>query len=472
MYQEQAFIIIRLLILVDALCIIFAGYGAYQLRNILGTQPWVMESKIFALSVLIVMVVNNYAANKLGLYSDEKLKSHLNMIWRIIKALVFDFIILSGVIFAIKEKAYSRAFMLYFAVLSFLFLVSSRWIIYTFTNGRNGSRFGTKNVLIVGERERAQIVLKAVENQLSWGHKIVRPEFLQQSSSTSSGQDCILPTRSINALPEILLEQEVDEVIFAVGGDESVDLKKYISIARNMGIETRILPALWDLGSNRIRVEEFQGIPFLAIQVNNLNAVGMVYKRLLDLVGGLVGTLIFLIMYPFVAIAIKLDSPGPVFFKQKRVGKNGRVFSLFKFRSMYADAEERKNELMVDNEMNGLMFKVEDDPRVTRAGRFIRKTSIDEFPQFINVLKGEMSLVGTRPPTMEEVAQYEYSHRKRLSAKPGITGLWQISGRNKIKDFEKVVELDCSYLESWRFWDDIKILFKTVFVVLRRKGAF
>jgi lipopolysaccharide/colanic/teichoic acid biosynthesis glycosyltransferase len=205
--------------------------------------------------------------------------------------------------------------------------------------------------------------------------------------------------------------------------------------------------------------------------VSNFNAAGLLYKRVLDLVGGFVGTLVVLIIYPFVAAAIKLDSPGPVFFKQKRMGSHGRIFNLYKFRTMYRDAEQRRQELMAQNEMNGAMFKMADDPRITRVGRWLRKTSLDEFPQFLNVLIGKMSLVGTRPPMIEEVEAYQPEHLKRISAKPGITGLWQVSGRNKITDFDKVVELDCSYLDNWRFFDDIKILFKTVLVVLQRKGA-
>jgi lipopolysaccharide/colanic/teichoic acid biosynthesis glycosyltransferase len=192
---------------------------------------------------------------------------------------------------------------------------------------------------------------------------------------------------------------------------------------------------------------------------------------MLDLLGGLIGTIAVFIMYPFVAVAIKLDSPGPVFFNQKRMGSHGRIFNLYKFRTMYQDAEQRRQGLMAQNKMNGAMFKMEDDPRITRIGQWLRKTSLDEFPQFLNVLRGEMSLVGTRPPMIEEVEEYQPQHLKRISAKPGITGLWQISGRNKITDFDEVVELDCNYLDNWRFADDIKILFKTVLVVLQRKGA-
>ncbi|MDZ7583167.1 MAG: sugar transferase [Deltaproteobacteria bacterium] len=192
---------------------------------------------------------------------------------------------------------------------------------------------------------------------------------------------------------------------------------------------------------------------------------------MLDLFGGAAGSLFFFIIYPFVAVAIKLDSPGPVLFKQKRMGQHGRVFNLYKFRSMYRDAEALKQELLDKNVMNGALFKIKDDPRITKVGRWLRKTSLDEVPQFLNILRGEMSLVGTRPPTLDEVEIYQPQHLKRISAKPGLTGLWQVSGRNKITDFEEVVELDCRYLDHWRFLDDIKILVKTVVVVLQRKGA-
>jgi lipopolysaccharide/colanic/teichoic acid biosynthesis glycosyltransferase len=179
----------------------------------------------------------------------------------------------------------------------------------------------------------------------------------------------------------------------------------------------------------------------------------------------------FAVLYPILGLAIKSNSPGPILFRQKRVGMHGRIFFLYKFRSMYIDAEARKAELSENNEMQGPMFKMTDDPRVTKVGRFLRKTSLDEFPQFWNVFKGEMSLVGTRPPTPEEVAQYDDWHRRRISIKPGITGLWQISGRSRIDDFNEVVKLDLQYIDEWRLQDDLKILWRTFWVITARKGA-
>ncbi len=171
------------------------------------------------------------------------------------------------------------------------------------------------------------------------------------------------------------------------------------------------------------------------------------------------------------APAIWIEDKGPVFFSQKRVGKNGRIFKIYKFRSMYVDAEERKKELMKNNEMSGAMFKMKDDPRITKVGKFIRKTSIDELPQFLNILKGDMSLVGTRPPTIDEVNVYENWHRRRLSIKPGLTGLWQVSGRNKINDFDDVVKYDLEYIDNWSVLMDIKLILKTIFVVFKGTGS-
>lgn len=193
----------------------------------------------------------------------------------------------------------------------------------------------------------------------------------------------------------------------------------------------------------------------------------LAFKRAIDIVGSLVGLCIMAVAMIFVVPAIKLESKGPVFFKQKRVGKNGRYFYVYKFRSMYMDAEERKKELMAQNEMQGLMFKMKDDPRITKVGKFIRKTSIDELPQFINVLKGDMSLVGTRPPTVNEFRQYQGHHKRRLSMKPGITGMWQAYGRSTVTDFEEIVKMDLDYIDHWSLGLDMKILCRTVVAVFQ-----
>ena len=192
-------------------------------------------------------------------------------------------------------------------------------------------------------------------------------------------------------------------------------------------------------------------------------------KRLLDITGALVGLSITGLAVVPIAIAIRLDSPGPIFFSQVRYGYRGRPFKIWKFRSMVPDADARKH--TVKNEASGLIFKNEADPRITRVGRFLRRTSLDELPQFLNVLTGEMSLVGTRPPVLSEVAHYNAYHWRRLAVKPGMTGKWQTSGRSKIKDFEQIVQMDLDYQTNWSLWRDIKIIFKTIAVVFGGKDA-
>ena len=197
----------------------------------------------------------------------------------------------------------------------------------------------------------------------------------------------------------------------------------------------------------------------------------IVMKRIMDICGAIVGLIFTGIACIIFGPIIKKQSPGPIFFSQERVGRNGRTFKIWKFRTMYPDAEERKKELMAQNKMNGLMFKMDNDPRIFPIGHFLREKSIDELPQFWNVLKGDMSLVGTRPPTMDEYVQYEAHHRKRLAMKPGLTGMWQATGRSDITDFEEVVALDAQYIQEWTIMLDIKILWMTVMSVLKGKGA-
>jgi len=456
MFSQQVRVINNLFMLLDAVCILIAGYLSYLLRkNFLSTGHWDIGFEQFLFSILLVIVVNNYVMGKVGLYSDRKISNYTQIPFSVFKAIFIDFIILGAAIFLLKKVQYSRVFFGCFAILSYILIVLERFLVQYYFHKLASKRLHARNLVIVGDEKRGKIVADALEKQLSWGHRILKH----------------LSVDEIKNLPDILVKYPVDEVVFALSGDKNLNLSYYLDLCRKMGVEARILPALWSPENPAFNVETIQGIPFLTIGVTRINATGMLYKKILDLIVGSVGTILFFLMYPFVAIAIKMDSPGPVLFKQKRVGQHGRIFTLYKFRTMYVDAEERKKELMSKNIMKGLMFKVENDPRITRVGRFLRKTSLDEFPQFLNVLKGEMSVVGTRPPTLDEVEKYEPWHWKRLALKPGITGLWQVSGRNKINDFEKIVELDCKYIENWRFMDDIKIILKTIWIILARKDG-
>ncbi len=466
MFQQQVYIINTILMIVDAICVIAAGYLAYFAKYYMAGGWWRMADEVFAASVLLIMFVNNYTMGRFQLYSDQRPKSLGVLAWSVFKALICSFAVLAAGIFIFKEKTYSRLFLGYFAGLGFLFILLQRTLAGLFIDRLTKKGFNIRKILIVGDRERVAVVSDVLDKQLSWGHEVVG--VLSTRPGETLEEKCL---GTINDLPTILREHSLDEVVFAMGGDRSIDLSIYLNVCMEMGVPARILPALWNHKTKILSVEHCQGVPFIAVQTYSFGATGLLYKRLLDLLGGIVGAVLFALMYPFIAAAIKLESKGPALFLQERVGRNGRVFKLFKFRSMSKDAEERKQALMDQNEMEGAMFKLADDPRVTRVGKWLRKTSLDEFPQLLNVLKGEMSLVGTRPPTVEEVKTYKLQHLKRISSKPGITGLWQVSGRSKITDFEDVVALDCQYLDNWRFFDDIRILLKTFWVVILGKGA-
>lgn len=270
---------------------------------------------------------------------------------------------------------------------------------------------------------------------------------------------------------DLARQMPLDEVFINLPEEDKGYVKHMIYDLESMGIACHYNIDIVERPSKEVRVESFAGYTVVTYSINHFDYRRMVVKRLIDILGGLAGSLITIVITPFVAIAIRLDSPGPVFFAQTRIGKNGRRFKIYKFRSMYIDAEERKKELETQNEMHGLMFKMENDPRITRVGKFIRKTSIDELPQFFNIVRGDMSLVGTRPPTEGEFEQYNSHYRRRISMTPGLTGLWQISGRSEIVDFDEVVKLDLEYIDNWTLGLDIKILFRTVWVVLTGKGS-
>ena len=280
----------------------------------------------------------------------------------------------------------------------------------------------------------------------------------------------------IEDLEQILRNKEIDQVYFIQHSDDNIaQIQKYIDLCLEMGVTVRVvLDVSYSHRMHRSNsyVSSVGTFPLITYHTIALNSYEQAIKRLLDILISVLATVVLSPVMLVTAIAIKLDSEGPVIFKQTRVGQNGRTFNMYKFRSMCADAEAKKEELLQKNEMDGFMFKIKDDPRVTKVGKFIRKTSIDELPQLFNVIKGDMSLVGTRPPTVDEVSKYKRGQWRRISIKPGVTGLWQISGRNSITDFDEVVELDLRYIDNWSLSADIAILIKTVGVLFTRKGAY
>lgn len=314
-------------------------------------------------------------------------------------------------------------------------------------------------VIILADKDRMNNISEQFNQSGEWKRVIVK--------TVINGEN------SCREVLDYATHHEVDEVFVSIRNNlNETPYREFISELVGMGIKTDIDIMQFEMETpGKKYLDEVGKYAVVAIE-RNVPAISRVFlKRLGDILGGIAGTVIFALAFIIVGPLIRLDSEGPVIFVQKRVGKNGRIFDFYKFRSMYIDAEERKKELMDQNEMNGLMFKMENDPRITKIGKFLRKTSIDELPQFICVLKGDMSLVGTRPPTIDEYKKYKSYQKSRLSMKPGITGLWQISGRSDIRDFDEVIKLDMQYIDNWSILEDIRILFKTVGVVLMGKGS-
>lgn len=276
---------------------------------------------------------------------------------------------------------------------------------------------------------------------------------------------------STHTLMEYILTNPIDSVFMSLPTEDIPKSDELTERLVDMGITVHIsLNHISSEMPNKV-IEELNGYTVLTSSIKVATPKQMFFKRTIDIIGGFAGLLATIIAALLFGPIIYIQSPGPIFFSQERVGRGGRRFRIYKFRSMYMDAEERKKELMEHNKMSGLMFKMDDDPRILPIGKFIRKWSIDELPQSINILSGDMSLVGTRPPTVDEYNQYEYHHKRRLATRPGLTGMWQVSGRSDITDFEEIVELDTEYIRNFSMRLYIKILFKTIGVVLGKKGS-
>lgn len=344
---------------------------------------------------------------------------------------------------------------------------------------------GKSALLIVASEDVVERVVKTIKEN-NYAQYIVAGVSLIGGGKYSVGEkiDGVPVVAEEAGIPHYVCQDWIDEVL-VVTSDEVPYPGKLLSQLMETGVTVHLgLAKVMSEPGKKQFVEKIGPYTVLTTSINYASSFQLFLKRVMDIMGGLVGCTITVLLLPFVGTAIYLASPGPIFFAQERVGKNGKRFKMYKFRSMYMDAEARKAELMKDNRLgDGKMFKLDFDPRVignkilpdgshkTGIGDFIRRTSLDEFPQFFNVLKGDMSIVGTRPPLISETNLYELHHKARLAIKPGITGMWQVSGRSDITDFEEVVRLDREYISNWNIGMDIKILVKTVMVVLKEDGS-
>lgn len=365
---------------------------------------------------------------------------------------------------------FSRLVLFYFLILNiilslFIHLIVKK-VMYTYYSSEQNSI----KVMVVTQGNLIDETLDRLERDLDIYYQIVALACLDYNMEGKKIRN-IPVVAGREDLIEVATQMALDEVFLNLPGISQSNMEKMIHGFKDMGVDCHYSLELPGVDANSSKVESFGNYTVITYTRFQSSYKRMMIKRVMDIVGGLVGMLITLLFLPFVALAIKLDSKGPVLFSQIRIGRNGRRFKIYKFRSMYIDAEERKKELEKENEIKGLMFKIENDPRVTKVGAFLRKTSIDELPQFYNVFKGDMSLVGTRPPTSDEFEKYNQYYRRRISMTPGLTGMWQVSGRSDIEDFDDVVKYDLMYIDNWSLRLDIKILFQTIGVVLFGKGA-
>ncbi len=434
--------------------------------------------------LIIVNAIAIAAALLLHTYKNILRRGYYKELVSVIKYVLSVFLVVVLYIFAIENNSSNiiKNILYFTAAIFFVLSYFVRLFYKKFLRYQLSKREGTP-LLLVTTSDIVQSVLDTLDNE-ELG--VVNVVGIVIADKDMTGEE--IKGRPVVAnkdeAAEYVCRRWIDEVFVNIHDDKYYP-KKLINEFETMGL------AIHERLANREKMEEKHQLverlgayTVLTTTINYASPMQLFAKRLFDIIGGFVGCVGTLLLFIFVAPMIYVKSPGPVFFKQTRVGKNGKKFKLYKFRTMHLDAEERKKELMAENRVSdGMMFKLDFDPRIIGSkklpdgrvkkglGGWLRALSIDEAPQFFNVLKGDMSLVGTRPPTVDEWEKYELHHRARLAIKPGITGMWQISGRSKITDFEQVVKLDTRYIREWSILLDIKILFKTVFAVLRRDGS-
>lgn len=388
------------------------------------------------------------------------------------EVIVYNIYLLCGLVliafFWKKLETTSRLLTSYYFCFNIVIMYLSRVLVKVLLRRMyNDDPKKTKGILIVVEKGQ-EALLDTFRSGLTYniiGTLIVDQD---QVTGTVDGNEI---SCTLDKLVNTVVTYQIDDVVFKLPGQGQKALFELITDFEDMGANCHYALDVPTGARGNATMEMFGEMFMATYTLRTQSTWQLVMKRVMDICGAVVGLILCGIISIFLIPAIKLDSPGPAIFSQIRIGKNGRRFKFYKFRSMYIDAEERKKELMKNNEMDGLMFKMEDDPRITKVGKFIRKTSLDEFPQFWNVLIGDMSLVGTRPPTEDEFNKYNGHYKRRLMMTPGITGLWQVSGRSSITDFDEVVKLDLEYIDNWSLLGDIKILFKTVISVIKRDGA-
>ncbi len=461
------------LVLLDTLLINIAFILAYHARyewqwirpvgeaNYVPLREYIPVSLALTLILLVVYKVE-------GLYDRRRGTNWLDEVYIIFIGALAGMAIMIVIFFLYRPYFYSRLLFGYAGLFIVIALSLSRLVLRQIRTGLQRRGIGVDRVLIVGAGEVGKAIMRSIMALPELGYYIVG--FVDDRGQEEAiGRFPALG--SAKELPRLLREQAVDEAIIALPWTSHEEILKIATQCERVGVQTSIVPDLFQLSLNRVAVEDIGGIPLLGMKEVSIRGWNLALKRALDVFVSAIALILLSPLILLIAILIRLESPGPALFRQTRIGRDGKPFTLYKFRSMRQEAEEERDKLRDLDEAQGVFFKIRDDPRRTRLGRFLRRISLDETPQLYNVLRGEMSLVGPRPALREEVQRYQEWHRRRLEILPGVTGLWQVRGRSDLT-FDEMVMLDLFYGENWSFWLDFKILVMTIPTVLLGRGAY
>ena len=453
---------------IDGLFFALSLWLAHGLRGFLNVDLFGAESEIasfwgepsgrpYIWISLLLLFTAPITLNTQGFYSQSYWTSRKQVFWLITKAtMIVTLGIILG-IFALKIQL-TRSVIILFAIICIMLMLIKEEIWQFIQNKRIGRPDSQKRLILLGSESETREMLERIGDGKNKNYRVMMEFNINRDP--------------INELVQNLHKHSANVVLINAGHTKFDLIEKVINACELEGVEVWLAADFFNTQIARTTVDDFQGVPLLVFQTTPAPSLQSLTKQMIDYIVAFTMILILSPLLLICALSVKLTSQGPIMFRQKRSGINGRPFTMFKFRSMNTNAEQRKHELEAMNEMSGPVFKVSSDPRITPIGKILRKYSLDELPQLINVLQGSMSLVGPRPLPEDETKRFEdLSHRRRLSVKPGLTCLWQISGRNEVKEFSDWVRLDLEYIDNWSLWLDIKILIRTIPVVFKGTGA-
>ena len=407
-------------------------------------------------------------SRRLHLYSPTRLNGFLHEQRLSVQACLTSGLLLTGALYLVHAEDIPRSIVLITVGLVTISLSLRRLVYRVLLNRRFERGVGTRNVLIVGTGPEAHALRHHLESIRNLGYTFKGfTDFPDAGSGFTAASGDVVGT--LDTMFQHARRQFVDEIFFTAPCERGI-VHNVLTQARAHGVDLRVVPDMYDGLVWNSSIEYIGQFPTIPLHCGHVPELGLLLKRVVDIV---FSSLVLTVISPLllaIAIAIKLDSSGPVFYFSERIGKKGRVFRCVKFRTMIRDADKQRADMMHMNERDGVLFKISNDPRITKLGRFLRKYSLDELPQFFNVLRGDMSIVGPRPPIGSEVREYKLSHLRRLDVTPGITGLWQVQARQD-PSFDNYISLDVTYIENWSVWLDIKIILRTIGVVLAGTGT-